>query len=86
MSDEEFDPPAWTRWTLLTSVVGAAVSWWLDGPAQVTNALVVVAGLTVVYLLYLWGQDSDPPGGDGGGGNDDREAEVEAQVGAMGYG
>ncbi|CQH60951.1 uncharacterized protein HHUB_3331 [Halobacterium hubeiense] len=80
-SDEEFDPPTWTRWALLTSVVGAAGSWWLNGPALLTDLLAAVAVLTVVYLLYLWGQHRDPPGGNGGG---KREREMEAEAGAYG--
>jgi hypothetical protein len=86
MSDAhgEFDPPTWTRWLLLTSSVGAALSWWFDGPAQLTDLLAVVAALTVVYLLYLWGQHRDPPGGDGGG-KDRTEGELDGKAGGMGY-
>jgi hypothetical protein len=82
--DDEFDPPTWTRWLLLTSVVGAVGSWWFDGPAQFTDLCVAVAGLTVVYLLYLWGQHRDPPGGDGGG-KDRKEGELDGKGGGMGY-
>jgi len=88
MSDPTQAPvaPSWTWKLTAVAAVLATAAAVVDGPwpGSVTAALVGVAGLGVVYLLYAWGQRRERDGGDRDDGHAERRKEMEAEAGGYG--